>query len=134
MKFPKTHPWFRGIVSLLLFWAYFLNVVSFESFHQAVHHHHHAELHNEEAEADACHRAIYHGDVSAYCKHESHFAETDTDCELCKVLTSRSKQFIGTSFVENGLFSFLSQDFNFGSDLVLEPSLLQSLLRGPPSA
>ncbi len=89
MKFPKTYPWFRGAVSLLLFWAYFLNVVSFESFHQAVHHHHHSELHNEEAEADACHRAIYHGDVSHHCEHKSHITQTETDCDLCKVTVSR---------------------------------------------
>lgn len=121
-------------LSVVFLWGYLLNVISFETFHQAIHHHDHSELHSDEDEEDACHRAIYHGDVSADCKHESHFAETDTDCELCKVLTSRSKQFIGTSFVENSLFSFFSQDFNFGSDLVLEPSLLQSFLRGPPTA
>jgi len=66
-----------------------LNVVSFESFHQAVHHHDHSELHSQVAEADACHRAIYHGDVSHDCHHKSHITKDEADCDLCKVTVSR---------------------------------------------
>lgn len=89
MKTQSTHQWFRGVASLLLLFGYFLNVVSFESFHQAVHHHEHADLHTEEAEEDACHRAIYHGETSQDCEHKSHIAETHASCELCKVTVSR---------------------------------------------
>lgn len=77
------------ILSAIFLTGYLLNVVSFESFHQAVHRHHHAELHSAEAEADACHRAIYHGETSQDCEHASHITKTETDCELCKVTVSR---------------------------------------------
>ena len=89
MNKQRTQNIIKTVAGTLLLFGYFLNVVSFESFHQAVHHHHHAELHTAEAEADACHRAIYHGDVSTDCDHKSHIAETETECELCKVTVSR---------------------------------------------
>lgn len=89
MNTLNTYSWLRGIASLLLLFGYFLNVVSFESFHQAIHHHDHSELHTEEAEEDACHRAIYHGETSHDCEHKSHLAETHDSCELCKVTVSR---------------------------------------------
>ena len=73
----------------MLLAGYFLNVVSFERFHQAVHHHEHADLHTEEAEEDACHRAIYHGESSHDCEHKSHLLETEIACDLCKVTVSR---------------------------------------------
>lgn len=79
----------RAIVSLLLLSGYFLNVITFESFHQAVHHHDHSELHTAEAEADSCHRAIYHGDTTHDCDHKSHVTQTVQDCDLCKVTVSR---------------------------------------------
>jgi hypothetical protein len=66
-----------------------LNIVSFDAFHQAVHHHHHAALHSAEAEADACHRAIYHGDLSHECEHPNHVTKSETECELCKVTVFR---------------------------------------------
>ena len=89
MRIVRTYKLLASLTSSVLVFAYFLNVVSFESFHQAVHHHHHSELHNEEAEADACHRAIYHGDVSHDCEHKSHLTQTETYCDLCKVTVSR---------------------------------------------
>ena len=89
VKRTATYSLLKATVSLLLFFAYFLNVVSFESFHHAVHHHEHAELHTQEAEEDACHRAIYHGETSHDCEHKSHIAKTETDCDLCKVTVSR---------------------------------------------
>ncbi len=89
MKFRNTYSWIRGSASLLLLFGYFLNVVSFESFHHVIHHHHHAELHTEEAEEDACHRAIYHGETSHECDHKSHITQSETDCDLCKVTVSR---------------------------------------------
>ena len=76
-------------LSAVFLLGYLLNVISFESFHQAIHHHHHAEIHTAEAEADSCHRAIYHGDTSHDCEHESHISQTEQDCELCKVTVSR---------------------------------------------
>ena len=79
----------RGLVSLLLLFGYFLNVISFESFHQVVHNHDHSELHSQEAEADACHRAIFHGEQSHECEHKSHFLETEAECQLCDVVVSR---------------------------------------------
>lgn len=76
-------------LSVVFLLGYLLNIVSFEAFHQVVHHHHHAELHSAEAEADACHRAIYHGDFSQDCEHTQHITKSETDCELCKVTVSR---------------------------------------------
>lgn len=114
--------------------GYLLNIVPFGSFHHSFNHRNHSELHTPEAEADSCHRAIYHGDVSSNCNHANHVTEEQTACELCKVLTSRSKQFLGTSFAENHLFSFFIPVVHFGSDFILGLVLLQSFLRGPPSA
>ena len=74
---------------MLLLFGYFVNVVSFNGFHEAIHHHEHAELHTEEAEEDACHRAIYHGETSHDCEHKSHLTQTINDCDLCKVTVSR---------------------------------------------
>ena len=85
----SKYVWLRNFTSLLLLFGYFLNVISFESFHQVVHNHDHAELHTVEAEADACHRAIYHGELSHDCEHKSHITKTETDCDLCKVTVSR---------------------------------------------
>jgi hypothetical protein len=85
----SKYVWLRSIASLLLLFGYFLNVISFESFHQAVHNHDHAEIHTEEAEADACHRAIFHGEVSHNCEHKSHLVETESECQLCDVVVSR---------------------------------------------
>ncbi|MCF8465013.1 MAG: hypothetical protein K9G41_09235 [Flavobacteriales bacterium] len=89
VKCSSTYQWFRGTASLLLLFGYFLNVVSFQGLHQVVHDHDHSELHTPEAEADSCHRAIYHGDTSHDCEHKSHITETITDCDLCKVTVSR---------------------------------------------
>ena len=89
MNRKRTYIRLRNAASLLSLFAYFLNVVSFESFHQAVHDHDHSKLHTEEAEADACHRAIFHGEESHYCEHKSHLAETESECQLCDVVVSR---------------------------------------------
>lgn len=89
MKAQNRYTWFRALGSLLLLSGYFLNVISFESFHQSVHHHNHTQLHTKAAEADACHRAIYHGEFEADCHHKSHVSKGETDCELCKVTVSR---------------------------------------------
>lgn len=89
MKQLIRYPRLNAFAALFLLFGYFLNVVSFESFHQAVHHHDHSELHSPEAEADSCHRAIYHGDHSHDCEHQSHVTEQLTDCDLCKVTVSR---------------------------------------------
>ncbi|MCF8277963.1 MAG: hypothetical protein K9J17_14615 [Flavobacteriales bacterium] len=89
MILRPTYGFVRGFAATLLLFGYFLNVVSFESFHQAVHHHDHSELHTAAAEADACHRAIYHGEVAADCHHKSHITQDETECDLCKVTVSR---------------------------------------------
>lgn len=89
VKLKNTYPWFKGAASLLLLFGYFLNVVSFQSFHHAAHYHHHSELHTEEAEADACHRAIFHGETSHDCAHKGHITEVHDHCKLCKVTVSR---------------------------------------------
>lgn len=134
VRFLSANNLFRNIVSFLLLLGYVLNVVSFESVHQAVHHHDHSELHSVEAELDSCHRAIYHGDKSSDCDHKSHISETESDCELCKVLTCKSSEFTLSAVSETGFFSVSIHDFHFGSDFVLEPLLFHSFLRGPPNA
>ena len=85
----KTENRILKTLSVVFLLGYLLNIVSFEAFHQVVHHHHHAELHSAEAEADACHRAIYHGDHSHECEHTKHVTRTETECDLCKVTVSR---------------------------------------------
>lgn len=77
------------MLAVLFLLSYLLNVVSFESFHQFVHQHQDAELHTAEAEADSCHRAIYHGDFSHDCHHKTHLTKQLTHCDLCKVTVSR---------------------------------------------
>ena len=91
------------VLSAVFLFGYLLNVMSLETFHQAVHHHHHSELHSAEAEADACHRAIYHGGVSANCNHKTHVTGTETVCELCQVLISRGAHLIST--IDSGLLA-----------------------------
>ena len=130
----KTKNSFLKAISIVFLAGYLLNAISFESFHQAVHHHHHEVFHTAEAEADACHRAIYHGDVSSDCEHKNHVSETETDCKLCKVLTSRSPKFLVTEPVSTSLLCSLSEEQLFGSAFILEPFLQQSFLRGPPCA
>jgi hypothetical protein len=130
----KTKNSFLKATSLVFLAGYMLNAVSFESFHQAVHHHHHAELHTEEAEADACHRAIYHGEVSSECEHQNHVTQTQSDCELCEVLTSRSFEFLISEYSSSGTNCSSPDEKTHGSGFILEPLLPQSFLRGPPSA
>ena len=69
--------------------AYLINAVSIESFHHAVHDHDHAVSHTLEDETDACHRAIYHGDLELGCEHKTHIHETHVDCDLCNVTLIR---------------------------------------------
>lgn len=128
----STYVWMRNTASLLLLFGYFLNVISFESFHQAVHNHDHAEFHTQEAEADACHRAIYHGETSHDCEHKSHLTKTETDCDLCKVTLSRLHF---ASEVENTLTRYTQYTVNtpasarfFGYDFTLAFAP-----RGPPA-
>lgn len=92
-------------IALPFLFSYLINVVSFESFHQAIHHHDHSELHSAEAEADSCHRAIYHGDTSHDCQHDTHVSEQITDCDLCKVVVSRYH------FASNASESSLAETF-----------------------
>ena len=132
MSRKSTYTWLRNAASLLLLFGYFLNVISFESFHQAVHNHDHAALHTEEAELDACHRAIFHGDNSHDCEHKSHLVETESECQLCDVVVSRV-HFASAS--ESGLNRCTQYTVNtpasarfFGYDFTLA-----SAPRGPPT-
>ncbi len=77
-------------LSAVFLFCYLLNVVSIEGLHQAIHEHDHSELHSLEAETDACHRAIYHGETSQNCEHKSHVSEQSEDCSLCDVALSNS--------------------------------------------
>lgn len=128
----KTKNSFLRLLSLVFLVGYLLNVVSFESFHQAVHHHHHAELHSAEAEADSCHRAIYHGESSNDCDHKSHIAKTETECELCKVTVSRFFYSSLTSAVLDDQYDVLfnkpasTKVFGYNFSLAYAP-------RGPPA-
>lgn len=128
----SKYVWLRNFTSLLLLFGYLLNVISFESFHQVVHNHDHAELHTVEAEADACHRAIYHGETSHECEHENHVANTKVDCNFCKVLTSRSSDFLSNNKLEYYLSNVKTHDVFHGPGVVLETFVLLKFLRGPP--
>ncbi|MDP6908082.1 MAG: hypothetical protein QF371_01190 [Flavobacteriales bacterium] len=120
------------VAATVILTGYLLNVISFENLHQAVHHHDHAELHSEEAESDACHRAIYHGDFSKDCEHKSHISETEHDCELCKVTVSRYHNSPVVTKAPNEQFEtpFLkpasTEVFGYNFSLAIAP-------RGPPS-
>jgi NAD-dependent dihydropyrimidine dehydrogenase PreA subunit len=133
VKLSNTYVWLRNTTSLLLLLGYFLNVVSFETFHQVVHNHDHSEIHTTEAEEDACHRAIFHGDVSHKCEHKSHVTKNETECHLCKVLTSRSSEFASNNRPILSLSSSAStRQIIFCPNVVLEHFFLQTPLRGPP--
>lgn len=90
----------------------------------------HDHLHNQEAESDACHQAIFHVGSTAACEHPAHLTATHTDCELCDYLL----QFTEFSLLElklslpktvsQAVFNFLSPD-NFS------PVLLATA-RAPP--
>lgn len=69
--------------------AYLINAVSFESFHHVVHDHDHTVSHTFEDETDACHRAIYHGDLELGCEHKNHVHKSDIDCQLCDFINNR---------------------------------------------
>ena len=112
--------------------GYLLNILSFESFHNLVHHHHHAELHSAEAEADACHRAIYHGDVSHDCNHENHLSQTTAECGLCDVLNSRNGKFLLSSNVASAESAVGKIHFSYITEASDLSTLTNKLLRGPP--
>ena len=132
MSRKSTYTWLRNAASLLLLFGYFLNVISFESFHQAVHNHDHAALHTEEAELDACHRAIFHGDNSHDCEHKSHLVETESECQLCDVVVSRvhfasASESVLNRYTQYTVNTPASARF-FGYDFTLA-----SAPRGPPT-
>ena len=112
--------------------GYLLNILSFESFHNLVHHHHHAELHSAEAEADACHRAIYHGDVSHDCDHENQLTETVPGCDLCDVLVSRNTKFPLSSNVTLAEGATVKVHFSFVTGVYGLSGTTNKQLRGPP--
>ena len=119
-------------ISAVFLMGYLLNVVSIDSFHQALHQHHHSAIHSSEAESDACHRAIYHGEVSASCNHATHLSEQVTACELCEVLTSRGPQFVVAGFLRIAIPDFNPNSLSHFSDVRIEAHLNQIDLRGPP--
>ena len=131
MKIPAAITWFRGLATLLLLFGYFLNVVSFESFHQAIHHHDHSHLHTAEAEADPCHRAIFHGDLAATCQHSEHITEFVTECDLCDVVVNRD-HLSGPKSVRSVFLStpLLAGDIHTKGSL--ESHFRDFDLRGPP--
>lgn len=121
-------------LSAVFLLGYLLNVVSLESLHHLAHHHEdHSELHSVHAEADACHRAIYHGDDSNECQHKSHVSKTESACELCQVITSRCSQFLSSAEEWKDDHEICSHEFSLFSDAVLDAAHGSAALRGPPT-
>lgn len=46
----------------------------------------HARLHDDDAEANGCHRAIYHGEIGS-CGHDTHITKAHLHCDLCHIWT-----------------------------------------------
>jgi hypothetical protein len=87
-------------------------------------------LHDEQAEADACHQAIFHNRSHAACEHPTHLTATNADCELCDCLLQLTDFRLLTiklsppPLVNQSLFTFLSP-------IAGEP-FLSATARGPP--
>lgn len=62
----------KAYVVFCLLLAYGLQGVSIEFLHGFVHDHAAESVHTIEAESDACHRNIYHGDKENGCRHTAH--------------------------------------------------------------
>jgi hypothetical protein len=73
--------------------AFLIGSLPLSWMHRAVHVHEHEHLHTDTAEADPCHRAIYHAEAHDGCHHTSHIGTTVHECELCKVVQSRAPLF-----------------------------------------
>lgn len=73
------------MVTLLgLLVIYLLGNVQISLVHQLTHVHH-TTAHTAAAEADACHRAVYHGEVDDGCTHTEHMVN-DEQCTLCDMI------------------------------------------------
>ena len=119
-------------VSVLTCILYVFGMVGLDSIHRIGHSHDHAEHHSEELESDACHRAIFHGDLSLGCEHKAHVHETNVDCDLCDVITNRADQL---SPEVNQVFVY---SINSGYDIDFQSTLPSNFWkanrdRGPPS-
>lgn len=119
------------ILALATCMLYLLGMVGLDPIHHLGHAHDHAEHHTLEVEADACHRAIFHGDLSLGCEHKSHIHEHHVDCDLCDVITNRVDHINPES--SEVLFLFDKADFEGHYQLSL-PSNFWNVKsgRGPP--
>ena len=118
-------------VSLLLMAAMLFMVSGVVSLHNHEHTHEHSVSHTLEDEADACHRSIYHGDITLGCQHKSHVHNAETDCQLCDLINHRVDQ----DLVQIGSFSLCSV-YSEGCSAVLLPRSFRTEYehgqRGPP--
>jgi len=110
---------------------YGFGMIGLDVLHHAGHNHDHAEHHSVELESDACHRAIFHGDLSLGCEHTSHLHEVDLGCDLCDVITNREDVYFVSS--DLSLFEEASSILE-GANLAFQAQSSQSVvgIRGPP--
>jgi hypothetical protein len=76
---------------ILLLSVVLLMSVGVMSLHLVGHQYGHLAIHTVENELQACHRAIFHGDVSG-CEHKSHVHSRDANCRLCDLINQRHDQ------------------------------------------
>ena len=77
------------LISFLLLLCITATVIPFS----LLHHHEettHCDITNASRENDPCHISTYHANETQkqHCKHKAHVHETNSDCKLCKFITS----------------------------------------------
>lgn len=125
-KFPRL---VRSLMGLLILF-YLIGSLQLDSLHQILHQHDQSATHTEEAELNACHRAIFHLATENACDHPTHLTELKK-CPWCigtlhqdfglasSVQVIHSSNFIETGFEFNSHFNSIGLSFNCN--------------RGPPS-
>lgn len=73
-----------GCFVLVLLLIYFVGTIEFNSIHSLLHASESTELHSEENEKEACHKAIYHN-AREGCDHKVHIT-TNEKCSLCHLI------------------------------------------------
>jgi hypothetical protein len=130
MRFKKNGLW--NLLMPLALVSFLIGSLPLTWMHRAVHVHEHEHLHTDTAEADPCHRAIFHAEAHDGCNHTSHVTSTVHHCELCKVVQSRTTLFHQTNVPETE-FGFSEKAKPAGILIFGNDELLASIPRGPPS-
>jgi len=88
-------------------------------------------LHNEQAEQDNCHRALYHASPNDGCVHKGHFISKEDICELCVVILQSSQVIAEYASFTNPSFGTFQKE-NLPSEPFRESLYRSSSPRAPP--